>query len=115
MKKESVKPFVWGIVVGALVLLIVIFSTGWVITSSSAQEKAEQMAEDAVIDRLASIAVAQFHQDPDRKDQLNELKDTDSWKRGGYVEETGWATMPGDESPDPKVADEVARQLMALD
>ena len=115
MKKESVKPFVGGIVVGALVLLIVIFSTGWAVTSSSADKKAEEMVEDAVIDRLASIGIAQFHQDPDRETQLNELKETDSWKRGDYVEETGWATMPGDESPDPKVADEVARQLMSLD
>ncbi len=37
MKKEMIKPFVWGIVVGVIVLLIVIFSAGWVVTSGSAQ------------------------------------------------------------------------------
>jgi len=42
------------------VLLIVIFSTGWVVTSGSAQAKAEEMAEKAVVDHLAPICVAQF-------------------------------------------------------
>ena len=56
MRKEMIKPFAWGIVVGAIVLLIVIFSTGWVVTSGSAKAKAEK----AVLDRLASICVARF-------------------------------------------------------
>ena len=111
MRKESRKPFVWGMVVGAIVLLIVIFSTGWVVTSSSAEE----IAEKAVVDRLAAICVAQFQQDPNREERLKELKETGSWKRSDYVEEGGWATMSGDESPDRKVADECARQLMELD
>ena len=114
MKKEMIKPFVWGIVVGAIVLLIVIFATGWVVTSSSAQDKAEEMAEKAVIDQLAPICVEQFLKDPNREERLKELKEKDSWKQGDYVKETGWATMPGAESPAPGVADECARRLMEL-
>ena len=114
LKQETMKPFVWGMVVGAVALLIVIFSTGWVVTSSSAQATAEKMAERTVVDRLAAICVTQFQQDPDVAGRLVELKETDSWKRDDYVEEGGWATMPGDESPDRKVADACARQLMAL-
>jgi len=114
MRKESIKPFVWGMVVGAIVLAIVIFSAGWVVTSSSARATAEAMAEKAVVDRLAAICVVQFQQDPNREERLKELKETSSWKRSGYVEEKGWATMPGDESPDRKVANECARQLMEL-
>ena len=45
-----VKPFVWGVVVGAVVLLIVVFATGWVVTSKSAETVAAKMAENAVID-----------------------------------------------------------------
>ena len=114
MKKESIKPFVWGIVVGAIVLAIVIFSAGWVVTSSSARAAAEAMAEKAVVDRLAAICVVQFQQDPNKEERLKELKETSSWQRTGYVEESGWATMPGDESPDRKVANECARRLMEL-
>ena len=36
MKKEYIKPFTWGMAVGMVVLLIVIFSAGWVVTSGSA-------------------------------------------------------------------------------
>jgi cobalamin biosynthesis protein CbiD len=115
MKKQDVKPFVWGIVVGSVALLIVIFATGWVVTSSSAQAKAEEMAADAVVDRLAPISVAQFLQDPNREERLKELKELDSWKRGEYVEKQGWATMPGEEKPDSQVARECARRLTELE
>ena len=115
MSKESIKPFVLGIVVGAIVLLIVIFSTGWVVRSSSAEAAAEKMTEQAVVDRLAAICVAQFQQDPTREERLAELKETSSFKRDDYVEEKGWATMPGDESPSSKVAGECAKQLVKLD
>ena len=115
MKKEDVKPFIWGIVVGAIVLLIVIFWAGWVVTSGSAQRKAEEMAEEAVIDHLAPICVEQFLQDPNREEQLKELKEKSSWERDSYVEKSGWATMPGAESPVRGVADECARQLMELE
>ena len=114
MKKEMIKPFVWGVVVGAIVLLIVIFSAGWVVTSGSAQAKAEEMAEKAVVDHLAPICVEQFQQDPNREERLKELKEKSSWERGDYVKETGWATMPGAESPARGVADECARRLMEL-
>ncbi|MBW2059658.1 MAG: hypothetical protein JRH07_16840 [Deltaproteobacteria bacterium] len=115
MRKADVKPFVWGVVVGGIVLLIVIFSTGWVVTRGSAQAKAEQMAERAVVDYLAPICVAQFLEDPNKEERLKELKEMNSWKRGDYVKEIGWATMPGSKSPDREVADECARRLMKLE
>jgi len=115
MKKEDIKPFVWGLVVGAIVLLIVIFSTGWVVTSGSAQDKAEAMAEDAVVDRLAPICVAQFLKDPNKKERLEELKKLDSWKRSDYVKKQGWATMPGEKEPLYKVPDECARRIVELE
>jgi cobalamin biosynthesis protein CbiD len=117
MKKEMIKPFVWGIVVGAIVLLIVIFATGWVVTSSSAQAKAEEMAADAVMNHLAAIAVAQFMQDPKKEERLKELKKLESYgenNRSDYVQKQGWATMPGAESPARGVVDECARRLMEL-
>ncbi len=115
MKKEYIKPFVWGLVVGAIVLLIVIFSAGWVTTSGSAQNKAEEMAEEAVVARLAPICVVQFLQDPEKDKKLKELKEASSWERGDYVKKQGWATMPGEKEPDSKVADECARRLVELE
>jgi len=117
MKKQDIKPFFWGMGVGAIVLLIVIFSAGWVVTSNSAKAEAKSVAADAVMDRLAPIAIAQFMQDPNRENRLKEMKKLDSWgenNRSDYVQKQGWATMPGDKEPDRHVADEVARRLMDL-
>ena len=114
MKKEYIKPFVWGMAVGMVVLLIVIFSAGWVVTSSTAKAEAKEMATEAVMDRLAPIAIAQFMQDPNKEQRLEEMKKLETWgenSRSAYVKKQGWATMPGDKKPDGEVADEVARRL----
>jgi hypothetical protein len=72
------------------------------------------MAEKAVVDQLAPICVEQFLKDPNKEERLKELKEKSSWERGDYVKKTGWATMPGAESPDYEVANECARRLMEL-
>jgi len=115
MKKEYIKPFAWGAAAGAVVLLIVIFSAGWVVTASSAQTNAERIAAKAVIEQLAPIAIAQFMQDPDKKERLTELKGVDSWKRDEYVRKSGWVTMPGSKEPNRAIEDEVVDRLMKLD
>ena len=114
MKKEYIKPFAWGMAVGAVVLLIVIFSAGWVVTSNSAKAMAQEISENAVLDRLAPISVAQFMQDPNRKERLKELKEIDSWKRGEYVQKQGWAIMPGEKESDWNVANECANRIVDL-
>lgn len=114
MRREYFKPFAWGMAVGSIVLLIVIFSAGWVVTSSSAKANAQKISSEAVVDRLAPISVAQFMEDPNKEDRLKELKDLDYWKRGEYVQKQGWATMPGEAKADRDVADECARRLVEL-
>jgi hypothetical protein len=117
MKKQDIKPFLWGSVVGSIVLLIVIFSAGWVVTSSSAKVMALEISTNAVLDRLAPIAIAQFMQDPNKEMRLTEMKKLESWgenSRSKYVQKQGWATMPGETDPDGQVADEVAKRLMDL-
>ena len=115
MKKEYMKPFFWGMGIGAIVLLIVIFSTGWVVTSSSAETQARITAAEAVLARLVPISVAQFQLDPNGSDRLKELKELDSWKRGEFVVAQGWATMPGEKEPDTRVANEAAKRLMEIE
>jgi hypothetical protein len=114
MKKQEIKPFVWGMAVGMVVLLIVVFSAGWVVTSGTADAQAKKISADAVLDRLAPISVAQFMKDPNRQERLKEMKAEDSWKRGEFVQKQGWATMPGEKAPDSVVADECARRLSEL-
>jgi hypothetical protein len=117
MKKEMVKPFLWGIALGAIVLLIVIFSVGWVVTSSTAQANAKLMAEKAVSDCLAPICIDQFQKDPNKGAKLMEMKKLDNWgenSRSNFVKKQGWATMPGAKEADSKVAEECSKRLADL-
>ena len=112
MKKEYIKPIVWALVVSSILTMIIGFAFGGWVTGGTAQTMAKEMADEAVIDRLAPICVAQFQQDPNKEERLKELKKLDSWKRGDYVEKQGWATIPSEKEPDSKVATECARRLV---
>ena len=112
MKKEVIKPLVGGIAIGAIALLIVIFWTGWVVTSSKAELQGKDMAKAAVIEALTPICVEQYLQDPNKAERLEALKEKRSYLRDDYVREIGWATMPGAESPVRGVADACAIHLI---
>ena len=112
MAKGYMKSFGWGMAVGMLVLLIVIFSTGWVVTNNSAKAMAQEISENAVVDRLGPIAVAQFMKNPNREEGLKELKKLDIWQRPDYVKKQGWAIMPGEKECGYGVAREFARLLV---
>ena len=115
MKKEVIKPLVGGIAIGAIALLIVVFWTGWVVTSNKAESQGEQMAAEAVVEALAPICVEQFAQDPNKAERLGVLKEKSSYQRDDYVEEIGWATMPAAESAVRGVADACAKRILELE
>ena len=112
MDGEKIKAAVWGAIGGAIVLAIVGFAWGGWVTGSTALKTAEETAEDAVITRLAPICVEQFNQDSEKDQKLIELKKEESWKRSDYVTKQGWATMPGEEKADRRVASKCANLLM---
>ena len=112
---EKIKPVLWGAVGGAIALAIIGFAWGGWVTGGTAQEMAEQKAENAVVARLAPICVEQFNQISEKDQKLKELKGTDAWKREDYVREQGWATMPGEKESDIKVAEKCAELIVKLD
>jgi hypothetical protein len=93
--------------------MIVGFAWGGWVTGGTAQKMADTRADDAVTKRLAPICVVQFQRDPGKVQKLVALQGTDSWQRDGYVEKQGWATMPGEEKSDSKVAEACAQLLVA--
>jgi len=113
--KEKIKLVFWGAIGGAIVLLIIGFGFGGWVKGGTAQKMAEEMAQDAVLERLAPICVVQFKQDSNKEARLKELKEKSYYERGDYVKERGWATMPGEKEPDRKVANECARRLVELE
>ena len=113
--KENIKPLVWGIVVGALGLLIIVFWTGWVVTNSTAQDRGKIIAKKAVIEHLVPICVEQYLQDPNKVERFKELKEKAYYLREDYVKEIGWAKMPGSKSFVRGVADKCAKQIIEIE
>lgn len=112
---EWTKPAAWGAVAGATAITVVSLSAGWLVTSGSATEQAEARAEKAVIAALTPVCVAQFAKvEEERKAKhIAALEDESSWQQGDYIEERGWATMPGSEEPNDEVAEACAEQLIS--
>ena len=104
----------WSWIASIILTMIIGFVWGGWVTGGTAQILAEKMADDAVVKRLAPMCVVQFKQTPGKDQKLKELEKTDSWQQSEYVEKQGWATMPGEEKPDSKVASECARLLMLI-
>lgn len=104
----------WICLAAIAVTMLVGFQWGGWVTGGAAQKTATTQANNAVVQRLSAICVAQFQQDPAKAEKLIALKATSSYQQGTYVKDQGWATMPGDEQADSKVASECAKQLAAL-
>jgi hypothetical protein len=104
MKPESaskIKYGVWGIIVGAIIVMITGFAWGGWNTSGTTQK----MNEAAVLDTQAAICVGQFMAEPNHQEKLKELGALESWKRAEYIEKGGWDRMPGQtEKPDYTVS-----------
>ncbi len=111
---EKIKIGVWAAIGGAILTMIIGFAWGGWVTGGTAQSRSEKMSEDAVANRLAPICVAQFNQDSEKTQKLRKLEETDNWKRADYIEKQGWATMPGEEKPDSKVAEACVKLLMEI-
>jgi len=114
MNWEKIKLGVWGAIGGAIVLAIVGFAWGGWVTGGTAQEMAEERAENAVVGRLAPICVTQFNQDSQKDQKVKDLKKEDSWNRGDYIAKQGWATMPGEKKADNNIAEKCAELIVQL-
>lgn len=116
-KAKLTKSTAFWIAIGAIILTIYLgFSQGGWVTGERASQMAVITSQGAVVDRLAPICVAQFNQDPLRGQKLEEMKALPStFQRANYIKEQGWATIPGEETPDGSVATECEQRLMHLD
>jgi hypothetical protein len=103
MKPETagkVKYGVWGVIVGAVIVMIIGFAWGGWTTSG----RTKTMTAEAVLASQAAICVAQFMKQPNHEEKLKELGELDSWKRAEFIEKGGWDKMPGQEKADYAVS-----------
>lgn len=109
--RSSVKPAVWGAVVGAVAISVVGFSSlGWML-GSTAERMAAARAESAVVDALTPICVAKFQNQENAATKLIEFKKAASWDQRTIVEKGGWAATPGNVKPNSAVVSACAEKL----
>ena len=104
----------WSWIASIIITMIIGFTWGGWVTGRTARTLAEDMAEDAVTQRLAEICVFQFNQDPGKGAKLAEMGEASGSQRRKYVEDQGWSTIPGEELG-RKVVDECVRQLILIE
>jgi len=113
MKKyPSLKPGIWGAVIGAAAISVIGFSSfGWTL-GSTAERMAKEQAQNAVVAVLAPICVEKFQHQADASTKLIEFKKvSSSWDRRSIIEKGGWATMPGTDAPNSAVVSACAERL----
>lgn len=94
---------------GAIVMTIVLFASGWAVSSGASEANAENSAREAVVSELAKICAAQSKNDPTLAASAKMLNGMSAWTRGDFVKEKGWAVMPGIDTPDNDVMTECGR------
>ncbi len=113
MNWKTVKTVLWSVVGGALVWWIVLSAVfGWM-TPGSAEKKAAERADATVRDILAPICVEMFNQDSESEAKLKALKEESNWNQADYVVKQGWATMPGSDTPEKRIVQACADQILA--
>ena len=108
--KGKVTFGVWGLIIGAIIVMIIGFAWGGWLTGGTAQK----MTDEAVLASQAAICVAQFMKQPNAEEQLKELGKIEDWKRDEFIQKGGWDKMPGQEKADPSVAEACAKGIDAL-
>lgn len=111
MQISSLTRLIQGIAIGAgATMFIGFYWAGWV-TGSTASNVAQRDAKEAAIAALAPICVAKFNSNADVEANLATLKKISSWQQASFIEQGGWATMPGTATPDIGVAQACAELL----
>jgi len=107
----SLKPGIWGAVIGATIVWVLGFSVfGWTLRDT-AERMAKERAQTAVVDALAPICVERFRQQPDAPAKLTEFSKASTWDRRSIIEKGGWATAPGAATPNSAVSTACAERL----
>ncbi|OGA01884.1 MAG: hypothetical protein A3H35_14175 [Betaproteobacteria bacterium RIFCSPLOWO2_02_FULL_62_17] len=106
------KPFLLGVVAGAVIFVWTGFDgLGWK-TNSAAETLAKRQADTAVVAAYARVCSAQFNAAKDLPARLETLKKAERWSRGDVVAKTGFATMFGEKEPTQGVAQACADILI---
>jgi hypothetical protein len=96
--RPSKTALFWSCAGCIVATLIVGFTWGGWVTGGSAQDMAEEAAEQARAEVAAAVCVEQFMAAADARLQLASLKEnTSSWRQENFIEDGGWAVIADQE------------------
>lgn len=108
---QWLKPACWGVVLGALGIMIMGFTWwGWVL-GSTAEQMASERAGAAVTAALVPICVERFMGQADAAAKLAEFQRIAAWQQAQFIAQGGWATATVSTDPNAAVARVCAQQL----
>src|SRR5215831_3065408 len=108
---SSLKPGIWGAVIGAAGISVLGFSVfGWTL-GGAAERMAKERAEAVVVDVLTPICVEKFNAQADAPAKLTEFKKASTWDRRLIIENGSWATVSGTNVPNKALARACAEGL----
>ncbi|WP_107497709.1 hypothetical protein [Thalassobius sp. I31.1] len=102
---EWTKSGIYGALVGAVAVSIIGFTWGGWTTAGSADEMAQSFAADEVTLAMVPVCLKLSQVDTERAAKLATLQEASSFQRRNAMMETGWATLPGTDTPSRDLAD----------
>jgi hypothetical protein len=108
------KPVLLGAFGGMILTVAIGFNwfgipgLGWMTSNS-----AKVMANDAVVERLVPICVAQAKGASEAQSLTELMALTSTYRQAEHVRNAGWATLGDADTPDRKLSDLCAKALMA--
>ena len=110
---EPTKKFLFWTCVSCVALTILVgFKWGGWVTGGAAEEMAATAAAEARIELAVASCILRFNQGNNVSERLDKLKKIESWKRGGFIEKTGWATPVGADDPIDGAGERCAERLL---
>jgi hypothetical protein len=104
----------WACAATAVATIVIGFSWGGWVTGGTSQTLATAAGDTARGELASIICVDRFKAAPDSAAKLVEFQAIpDNYKKRLFVEAGGWATMPGQTSPDRRAAEGCAVALAA--
>jgi hypothetical protein len=114
LQGDSLTRLLQGAFAGFVATVVIGFGWGGWTLGSTAKQMADKNASAAVVAVLAPMCADKFRHGADASANMAELKKVSSWMQDSYIEKGGWATFPGNASPDRSVAQACATLLTAM-
>ena len=105
----------WSCAGCVIATMVVGFTWGGWVTGGSAQERADEAAEQAVAELAADICFKRYLASPDVRVNLTALNEESSYRRSGVLEDGGWVTLADREDPIDGAAGLCAKRLAEVD